>query len=498
MSARDLYLVSPALAMALLATVVVLAGPLLRRPGGVQTLALAGLAVPFGLGVSLWAGLDGAEAGFGGALVVDGLSVLLGLLVSGASALVLLASVGHVERHRPHGGEFVGLLLFSAAGLTLLAGAADLLTIYVSLELASLPVAALAALARGRTEGVEAGVKYLLLSAVASAVLLYGFAFLYGATGTLRLIAPDGGPTIASAVAAGHAGFAYGGAAVLVGAVLAAVGFGFKLSMVPAQMWTPDVYQGAPVPVGAFLAVASKGAALAVVLRLFTVGLGPVETDWSVLFAVLAAITMTIGNLTALAQTSLKRLLGYSTIAHAGYMLMGVAAVASNSREAADGALGPAAVLFYLSGYAAMNLAAFFVALAVTERTGDDSIAGLAGLAKRSPALAGALAVAAIALTGLPPTVGFVGKLFLFNAAVNTGLLWLVVVGALNGVVSAYYYLNLVRVAYLREPASPERIALPRTLAVALGICVAAVLVLGVWPAGLLEVARTAASALVP
>jgi NADH-quinone oxidoreductase subunit N len=498
MSARDLYLISPALTLALLAAAVVLVGPMLRRPGAVQTLALAGLAVPFGLGVSLWMGLDGAEVAFGGALVVDGLSVLLGLLVSGASALVLLASVGHLERYRPYGGEFAGLLLFSAAGLTLLAGAADLLTIYVALELASLPAAALAASGRGRGAGVEAGLKYLLLSAVASAVLLYGFAFLYGATGTLRLIDPDGGPTIAAAITAGTSTFAFGGTAVLVGAVLAAVGFGFKLSMVPAQMWTPDVYQGAPVPVGAFLAVASKGAAFAVVLRLFTVGLGPVETDWAVLFAVLAAITMTVGNLTALVQTSLKRLLGYSTIAHAGYMLMGVAAVASNSREPGDGTLGPTAVLFYLGGYAAMNLAAFFVALAVTERTGDDAIAGLAGLAKRSPALAGALAVAAIALTGLPPTVGFVGKLFLFNAAVNTGLLWLVVVGALNGVVSAYYYLNLVRVAYLREPASAERIGVPRTLGVALGVCVVAVLVLGVWPAGLLDVARTAAAALVP
>ncbi|MEK9658806.1 MAG: NADH-quinone oxidoreductase subunit N [Chloroflexota bacterium] len=498
MSARDLYLVSPALSLAILATALVLAGPLLRRSGAVQAVALAGLSVPLALGVSLWAGLDGAEAAFGGALVSDGLSVFLGLLVTCASALVLLASFTHAERYRPYGGEFAGLLLFSAAGLTLLAGAADLLTIYVSLELASLPVAALAAFAKGRAGGVEAGVKYLLLSAVASAVLLYGFAFLYGATGTLRLIAPDGGPTIATAVVAGHGGFAYGGSAVLVGAALAAVGFGFKLSMVPAQMWTPDVYQGAPVPVGAFLAVASKGAAFAVVLRLFTVGLGPVEADWSVLFAVLAAITMTVGNLTALAQSNLKRLLGYSTIAHAGYMLMGVAAVAANSREAGDGSLGPTAVLFYLAGYAAMNLAAFFVALAVTERTGDETIAGLAGLAKRSPVLAAALAVSAIALTGLPPTVGFVGKLFLFNAAVNTGLLWLVVVGALNGVVSAYYYLNLVRVAYLREPVSPERIGVPRTLAVALGVCVCAVLVLGVWPSGLLALARTAAAALVP
>jgi NADH-quinone oxidoreductase subunit N len=282
----------------------------------------------------------------------------------------------------------------------------------------------------------------------------------------------------------------FGGVAVMVGVVLSIAGFGFKLSMVPFHMWTPDVYEGAPMPVAAYLAVASKAAAFAVVLRLFYAGLEPASADWSVLFAVLAAVTMTVGNVVAITQTNVKRLLGYSAIAQAGYVLVGVAAyVGSGSNPE----LGIASVLFYLASYAAMNLTVFFVIMAVTNRTGDDSISGLAGMGRRAPLLAVLLTLALLGLTGIPPTVGFAGKLFLFNAAINADMVWLAVVGVVNSVVSAYYYVSVVRVMYLRESDNPARIIVPAYAWAALAVTSAAILVLGLWPGGLLEVARQAA-----
>jgi NADH-quinone oxidoreductase subunit N len=259
-------------------------------------------------------------------------------------------------------------------------------------------------------------------------------------------------------------------------------------------MWTPDVYEGAPTPVAAYLAVASKAAAFAVVLRVFYSGLDSAATDWSLMFAVLAAITMTVGNVVAIAQSNVKRLLGYSAIAQAGYMLVGVAAYVGSGVGARSGAeLGIESVLFYLAGYAAMNLTAFFAVMAISNRTSDDTIEGLAGMGRRAPMLAAVLALALLSLTGIPPTVGFIGKLFLFNAAINADLVWLAVIGVLNSVVSAYYYVGIVRVMYLREPDSPARISVPPHALAALAVAAAGILVLGLWPGGLLEVARQAA-----
>ena len=329
---------------------------------------------------------NGAQSAFNGSLIVDKFALYVKFLVAGTAALVLIAGLEYAERFRPYESEFTGLVLFSASGLMLLAAAADLVTIYVALELATLPVVALAAFVRVRAAPIEAGVKYLLLSAVSSAFLLYGFAFLYGASGTMQVVAGDGGaPTIAQSLAAGTPDVPFGGYAVLAGVVLAVAGFGFKLSMVPFQMWTPDVYEGAPTPVGAFLATASKAAAFAVVLRLFYEALGGSSADWSTLFAALAAVTMTIGNLVAIAQSNVKRLLGYSAIAHAGYMLIGVAAVTAHGQDAPD-ASGVTSVLFYLAGYAAMTLAAFFAVVVLTQRSGDERIEAMAGMGEARPA----------------------------------------------------------------------------------------------------------------
>ena len=496
---KDLFLIAPELALVVAATVVVLSGLVSRQRQLTLGLALLGLAATFAFGIALWDDVhaNGAQSAFNDSLIVDKFALYIKFLVAGTAALVLIAGLEYAERFRPYESEFSGLVLFSASGLMLLAAAADLITIYVSLELATLPVVALAAFVRMRVAPIEAGVKYLLLSAVSSAFLLYGFAFLYGASGTMQVVSSGSAPTIAQSLAAGTAAVPFGGLAVMAGAVLATAGFGFKLSMVPFQMWTPDVYEGAPTPVGAFLATASKAAAFAVVLRLFYEALGGSSADWSTLFAALAAITMTIGNLVAIVQSNVKRLLGYSAIAHAGYMLIGVAAVTAHGQETPD-ASGISSVLFYLAGYAAMTLAAFFAVLVLTQRSGDERIEAMAGMGRRAPLAALALAVALLGLTGIPPTVGFMGKLFLFNAAVNSGLVWLAVVGAVNSVVSAYYYVGIIRTMYLRQPtgdASP--IAAVFSGRLALVVTLAAILVLGFWPGGLLEVARTAASGLV-
>ena len=500
-TSRDLFLIAPELTLVVAAAVVVLSGLVLRQRQWTLTVALLGIAGVFAFGVALWSDVhaNGAQSAFNDALIVDKFALYIKFLIAGTAALVLIAGADYAERFRPYESEFIGLVLFSASGLMLLAAAADLITIYVSLELATLPVVALAAFVRTRLAPIEAGMKYLILSAVSSAFLLYGFAFLYGASGTMQVVSgSSGAPTIAQALAGGEAVGAFGGVALMAGAVLAVAGFGFKLSIVPFQMWTPDVYEGAPTPVGAFLATASKAAAFAVVLRLFYEALGGASADWSALFAVLAAITMTIGNLVAIAQSNVKRLLGYSAIAHAGYILIGVAAVTPHGQSAPD-ASGIASVLFYLAGYAAMTLAAFFAVIVLTQRSGDERIDALAGMGRRAPLAALALAVALLGLTGIPPTVGFMGKLFLFNAAVNSGLVWLAVVGAVNSVVSAYYYVGIIRVMYLRPPAGGAAPDAPTLLPrIALGVTLIAILVLGLWPGGLLEVARTAASGLIP
>jgi NADH-quinone oxidoreductase subunit N len=496
---RDIFLISPELSMLGLAVLVVGIDFVVKRKGFVLLIGLLGLLVPLVAGINVWGEVhaSGPETAFNGALIVDKFALYFKFLIMGILGLLFISAWGYADRFRPYQAEFHGLMLFSSTGLMLLPAAGDLITLYVSIELASLPVIALVAFTKLRGKSTEAGVKYFVLSAVSSAVLLYGFAFLYGATGTLRLVSDDPlDPAIGHILAVSTSTAAFGGTGVLVGAVLATVGFGFKLSMVPFQMWTPDVYEGAPTPVAAFLAVASKAAAFGIVLRLFYVALEPASSDWSFMFAGLAAVSMTVGNVVAIAQSNLKRLLGYSTIAQAGYLLIGVAAVADRSREVADGVLGIESVLFYLGGYAAMNLAAFLTVIAITERTGDETISGLAGMSKRSPLLAAIFSLSLISLMGIPPTVGFMGKLFIFNAAINADLVWLVVIGVVNSVVSAYYYMNIIRNMYINSAADSSPISVPMPSWGGLMVASGAVVVLGLWPGGLLELARTAALSL--
>ncbi len=484
--------------MAALAIVVVVADLLVpersqgRADGWVGWLALAGLTVPAAMSLNLWfgwAGEVGTGPAFSGAIVADRFALFFQFILTGVTAAVVLASARYAgSRLTGLRGEFLALLLFSVTGMMVLVSARELISIYVALELTALPVAAMAAFSRdGR--GAEAGLKFLILSAVSSAVLLYGMVYLYGYTGStdLQVIFAR----ISELVQTNERPF--GSYAVMLAVVLIVAGFGFKMAIVPWQMWVPDVYEGSPTPVAAFLSVASKASAFAVVMRVVytAFGDGPMTQDWSGLFAIIAAASMTAGNLLALSQKNVKRLLGYSTIAQAGYMLAGIAAVAANA-DSGSRIAGPQGVLYYLAGYAFTNLAVFIAVIVVTGQTGSDLISGLNGLGKRSPAMAVLLTIGLLSLLGVPPTVGFMSKVFVFSAAVNSGLLWLAVLGVVNTVISAYYYLGIVRAVFFEEPADSVPLKADRPALVATAVAAAGVAVFGLGPWLLLTLADKA------
>lgn len=457
---------------------------------------LAGLAVAGLSAAALWLVIlilrDRQASFFSDTMALDNFSIFFTFLFIGVSGAVILASLEYTERFAARQGEFFALILIATSGMMLLAGARDLVAIFVSLELTSITQYILAGFLRD-DKGSEAALKYLLLGAVSSAVILYGMAFLFGISGTTRLISTDGSTSIASAIAAGDNGIR---SALIVSMVFLAAGFGFKMVIVPFQMWAPDVYQGAPAPVAAFLSVGSKGAAFAVVLRIFFEGFGPdtfVGQDWKMLFAILAAVSMTVGNVMALRQTNVRRLLGYSSIAQAGNFLVGLAAISATSAGSGT-ELGASGVVFFLATYAFTNLGAFFAVMAIGQRTGSDEIADYAGMGRRAPIPAAVLLFCLVSLTGLPPTAGFIAKLYIFNAAVQADLVWLVIVAVLNSAVSAFYYVGIVRQMYLGaaegEPAFRSSVLTESILVLAaLGV-----LTFGVYPIPLIDAAQRAAN----
>ena len=492
MTLFDLYLLSPELSLAALGGLLALVDLVVKKKSVLPILAVLGLIAPLALSLILWFDLSGGGAsqmqGLFNTLVVDKFSLFFKFIVIGAVGVVILSSTDYVNKFARFQGEYYALLIFSACGMTLLASTTELITIYISLELTALPLAALAAFLRsGRS--TESGMKFLILSAISSAVLLYGMVIVYGYTGSTSLA--DIAQRIAGMNLSGDTPF--GSNALLFGVVLMIAGFGFKIASVPFQMWAPDVYEGSPTPVTAFLSVASKAAGFAVMLRVFYMAFpaDALMVDWRATFAVLSALSMTLGNLVAIRQNNIKRMMGYSTIAHAGYILVGLAAVASGGAS-----LGPTGVLFYIGGFAATNLAAFSVIIAISNRINSDEIDDYAGMARRAPLLATVLTLSMISLTGIPPAVGFWAKIYLFGAAVEANLEWLVVIGVVNSVISAYYYLRVVKAMFLSEPASEERVAsgLPMQLALAAGFL--GTLAFGIYPTPLLNLARSAAGAL--
>ncbi len=480
---RELDVVGPQLAV-LLAAGAVLAWDALapRRRAALPWIALAGLAAAAAW-TTAWAVRGDFGDAFEGTFSIDPFSVFFQYVFAGVTAIVVIASIDWVEREGRRQSEYYALVLTASAGLMFLAGARDLITIFLALELSSIPQYALAGWGKDRRSG-EAGVKYLLLGAMASALLLYGMALLYGFSGSTLLT------DIAAAVAAEGAD---NRSLLVVAMVLLIAGFGFKMAVVPFQMWVPDVYQGAPTPVAAFLSVGSKAAAFAVVMRLFFEGLGEefLSDDWALVFAVVAAVSMTLGNALALAQRDIKRMLGYSSIAQAGNFMIGLAAVAVAGERFVAGASG---VLLFVAAYAFTNLGAFIAVIAISRRTGSDEIASYAGLWQRAPLLALALALCLVSLAGIPPTAGFWAKLYVFNAGIRADLVWLVIVGVLNSVVSAYYYLAVVRRMFLGEAEDERRLPVAPTVALALGVATLGVLVFGIVPMPLVDAAREAAA----
>lgn len=495
MTIYDLYLLSPELSLAVLAGLLLIVDLVIKNKSIIPAIAVIGLAAPLILSLLLWFDLSGDSAqmqGIFNTLSVDKFSLFFKFLVVIAVGVVILSSTDYVQKFARFQSEYYALLLLASCGMMLLASTTELITIYISLELTALPLAALAAFLRSE-RSTESGIKFLILSAISSAILLYGMVIVYGFTGSTSLA--DIAQRIANLNLS--ADMPFGSNALLFGIVLMIAGFGFKVASVPFQMWAPDVYEGAPTPITAFLSVASKAAGFAVILRVFYIAFPAdnLSLDWGATFAVLSALSMTLGNLVAIRQNNIKRMMGYSTVAHAGYILVGLAAVAART-PGAETSIAPAGVLFYLGGFAATNLAAFSVIIAISNRINSDSIDDYAGIARRSPVLAAVLTLSMISLTGIPPAVGFWAKIYLFGAAVDANLEWLVVIGVINSVVSAYYYLRVVKAMFLTEPASNERLAfgLPMQLAVAIGFL--GTLFFGIYPTPLLNIARSAANVL--
>lgn len=418
---------------------------------------------------------------FNGFLRADAFALFLKAVVVLGTLLTLLMIRRYftaVETSYP--AEFLAILMFSAAGAAVVASARELLTLYIGLETLTISSYLLAAYLKRSTGSHEAGLKYLLLGAFSSALLLFGFSYLYGLTGTTYI------PDVAERLARSEAGLLGFFAVALV-----AAGLAFKISAAPFHMWTPDVYEGCPTPLTAYLSVVSKAAGFAAFARIFLEGLSnpALAHGWTVLFAGLAALSMVWGNLAAIPQEGLKRMLAYSTIGQAGYLLLGLVAV---------DLLGATALLYYLLLYLFANLGAFLAVVVASAHTGSDRIEDVAGLAARSPLLAATLLVTFLSLAGVPPFAGFLGKWYLFSAAVRQGHVWLVVLGILFSVVSLYYYLQVVKQAYIRPASDGTPIRTTPLESAALLACAAFTVMLGIWPKHFMAWAETAARSLFP
>ncbi len=396
---------------------------------------------------------------FGGMFVHDPLTVFFTVLFAAIGVVSVLASWDYVKRTRINQAEYYALLLSSVLGMILMAASNDLITIFLGLELMSLSLYIMVGFRRSRLESNEAALKYFLLGAFASGFLLYGIALLYGATGTSNLARM--GEFLSDSPLKDNP-------LLLVGALLVFAGFGFKVAAVPFHMWTPDAYEGAPTSVTGFMSAGAKAAGFAALLRVGLRALEPVQADWTQMIAVIAFLTMTVGNVTALLQNNLKRMLAYSSIAHAGYILVAVAA---------GGPDGASAAVFYLAVYSFMNLGAFAI-LTMMGKGRDERVlvSDLAGLGFRAPFLGLAMTVFMISLGGIPPTAGFMGKVYVFGTAIkNPALTWLVIAGVLNSVVSVFYYLRVTVAMYMREPEGepvPVSWGVPVTLAVLIAFAV--------------------------
>jgi proton-translocating NADH-quinone oxidoreductase chain N len=399
---------------------------------------------------------------FFGLFHLDAFAHFFRYLALGAVGVTILISLGYSPLKKRYAGEFYGLFLFMAFALILVATANNLLMIFLAVEFVSMLSYLLVGFLKNDPKSKEAAIKYLLFGSVCSGVMLYGMSLLYGASGSLEL------PVIGNALL--HVSFR---PLAITAVLFFFVGLGFKISMAPFHMWAPDVYEGAPTPVTAFLTVAPKALGFAVLIRVLATAFGHLASVWSPVLVILSILTMTIGNLTAVSQSNIKRFLAYSSIAQAGYILMGLAVFS---------VLGRGAVLIYLLAYLLTNLGAFAVVLFVEGQTQSDSLDAYAGLSKRSPASAAMLTIFLLSLAGLPPLAGFIGKYYVFAAAIQGNFITLAIIAAVNSVIAAYYYFRVVRLMYLAPATGPAFPSPSKALTAALWVLFLGVLAMGIFP----------------
>jgi NADH-quinone oxidoreductase subunit N len=408
----------------------------------------------------------------------DSLSQFFKLVFLLSSFLAISVSVDFVAKFRAFKGEFFALILISTVGMMLLSSARELIFLYVSLELVTIPLYILAAYLKPDPKSAEAGLKYMLLGAISSAILLYGISLIYGITGTTFL------QEIKTRLMVDYLQIGPIGPGLFLSFIFFIAGFGFKLALVPFHMWAPDVYEGAPTPITAFLSVGSKAAGLVAFLRVFFGSFLIYNPDWVTIIAVLAALSMIIGNIIALLQTNIKRMLAYSSIAQVGYILVGLVAISER---------GVSSVAFYTLAYLFANIGAFVVAIAFELQTGSSEIKDYTGLSQSSPYLSLLMMFFLLSLVGIPPLAGFVGKYFLFASAIEKNLIWLVVIAVLTSVISLYYYVGVLREMYFRKNENAEKIFLPFGIKLALLICIIGVILIGLFPNPFLNFASQAA-----
>ena len=477
-SSTDLIRFLPEIILTVMGTAMMVLDPVLHKRSSYAFGHLAIAALLAGIGGAIFAFTEAGPA-FGGMLMVDGFATFFRVLVMSAGILAILPSYSFLARQDAETSEYHALLLFSIAGQCLMADANDLIIVFIGLEISSIASYVLAGYLRDDKRANEAALKYFLLGSFATAFFLYGVAIVYGVTGSVNLTA------VRDAIAGQEQQYV-----VFLGlaAALMFVGLGFKVSAAPFQIWAPDVYQGAPSPVSAFLSAGPKAAAFAVFLRIFLTAFGPIGAGWEPLVGLAALLSMTIGNFAALLQTNVKRMLAYSSIAHAGYVLVALTARSET---------GTAAAMFYLAGYAFMNIGAFAV---VSHLSGKgekyQNIEDLSGLGKKQPLTAALFTIYLLSLIGVPLTAGFFGKFYIFKAALESHLVWLTVLGLLNSAVGAYYYLRILVMMYMHEPGEAASNVKPLTpsMRLALLLPAAGTLLLGIFPSWLLEFAGRSAA----
>ena len=467
----DLVSLAPVLVLSVFTMLVLLMDLFIgKNKSGLVFISLTGLLLT---AVSSFAKTDWPVRSFGGSYVVDHMSVFFTMVFCISSALAILISVEYNRREKIRVGEYYSLILFCTVGMIILASSTDLIMIFLGIEIVSLCLYVLAGIRRGDVRSSEAALKYFLLGAFATGFLLYGMALLYGTTGTTKLAG------IAEAIGSGQMSSQ---PLVLMGMVLLVLGFGFKVAAVPFHMWTPDVYQGAPTPVTAFMAVGPKAAAFAAFFRVFTEAMPELASSWDMILSIIAVITMFVGNLGAIVQTNIKRLLAYSSISHAGYLL--IAIIARNS-------LGGSALVFYMLVYTFMIFGAFGIVILIG-REGKENLEleDYSGLGFQSPLLALSMSIFLLSLGGLPPLAGFIAKFYIFQAALNEGYVILVVLAVLNSAISFYYYLRVIVYMYMKEPQGEFQITLTPITLLVIVISVLVTVELGLFPGPVLSLAQ--------